>query len=252
MSGGRENPSAARRVNVFVDFDGTITVQDVGDAMFERFGGIRSAEAIERYRAGELSAVECFRTECDACGTVDTSELDAFLDSREVDPTFADFLAYCDTRGFGCWVLSDGMDYYIDRILARRGFKVRCFSNTLELVPAGGASKVTLRPSFPFTDEVCDRCACCKRNRMLNLSGDDDLIVYIGEGYSDRCPARHADVVFAKDELLRYCRGEKIPCREYRSFADIVRQLRALSVGSRGFRKRRQAELARRAVFIGG
>ncbi len=243
------------RVNIFVDFDGTITLRDVGDAMFERFGGIRSTEAIDRYRRGELSAVECFRTECDACGTVDKRALDAFIDAQQVDPTFADFLAFCDANGFQCWVLSDGMDHYIDRILDRRGFRVRRFSNALEFVPAGEASHVTLRPSFPFTDEVCDRCACCKRNHMLTLSGDDDLIVYVGEGYSDRCPARHADIIFAKDELLRYCRSEKIPCREYGTFGDIVRHLQKLSAapgGSRGFRKRRQAELARRAVFSGG
>ena len=48
---------------VFIDFDGTITHNDVGDALFERFGGSRSLEAVSDYREGKLSAVECFRKE---------------------------------------------------------------------------------------------------------------------------------------------------------------------------------------------
>ena len=89
---------------------------------------------------------------------------------------------------------------------------------------------------------------------MLSMSGDDDVIVYIGEGYSDRCPARYADIVFAKDDLLKFCHRENISYLEYRTFADV--QLRLESVLSLKrpdiFRKRRRAELARRAVFVGG
>ncbi len=243
-------------VRIFIDFDGTITRQDVGDAMFAAFGGEASTAAIDRYRAGEISAVECFRRECHACGEVDQDQLDRFLDRQEIDPSFSELLAFAGEQGFACCVLSDGMDYYIDRILRRHGLHVPFFSNHLDRDPVPGSGRIRFRPSFPFSDEVCDRCACCKRNHMLTLSADDDVIVYVGEGYSDRCPARHADVVFAKDELALYCRQEGIPWYEYRTFADVVGRLRMLLVpgrrGKNGLRKRRQAEIARRAVFTGG
>jgi 2-hydroxy-3-keto-5-methylthiopentenyl-1-phosphate phosphatase len=243
-------------LKIFIDFDGTITRRDVGDAMFERFGGPQCTQIIEEYRQERISAAECFRQESNACGAVDRSELDAFLDEQEIDSTFPSFTQYCETAGHDIVILSDGMDYYIDRILRCHGLSsVRFFSNHLSMAPAGNPPAVFFKPEFPYPDEVCDRCACCKRNHILSMSGDDDIIVYVGEGYSDRCPARYADLVFAKDELLRYCQQENISYSEYRSFSDIQHRLvEILSQPGkkRLIRKRRQAELARRDVFLGG
>ena len=245
-------------IKIFIDFDGTITRQDVGDAMFEEFGGRKSLEAVSEYRAGTLSAVECFRRECEACGELDKEALDAFLDRQEIDPSFIEFVTFARSRGIECFIVSDGMDYYISRILQRHGAgDVQFFANSLSLVPVDGSSRVRLSPSFPFRDEVCDRCACCKRNHMLTLSGDDDVIVYIGEGYSDRCPVRYADAVFAKDDLLKYCQQENISFFEYASFADVTVRLESLLSNRSGDGrsipgKRRRAELARRQLYIGG
>ena len=72
-------------IKIFTDFDGTITLQDVGDAMFERFGGPQCKEIINEYREGKISAVECFRRESALCSRVGIADLNAFLDSREID-----------------------------------------------------------------------------------------------------------------------------------------------------------------------
>ena len=241
-------------IRVFIDFDGTITRKDVGDAMFERFGGKRCTELIQQYREEKISAIECFQLECKACGEVDLIEFNAFLDRQEIDGSFADFVKFCRSRGMECVIVSDGLDYYIKRILMNNGLSdIEFFSNSLQFITKPGTKKVRLQPSFPFTDEMCDRCACCKRNHILATSADDDIIVYIGEGYSDRCPSRYADIVFAKDELLVYCQKEKIPCYEYESFDDIRRLLEKFlaGAGKRGLKKRRRAELARKEVFMG-
>ena len=241
---------------IFTDFDGTITLKDVGDTMFETFGGGECKDIIREYQEGKISAVECFRRESAACSHVKIDELNAFLDQQEIDETFIDFVSYCRRRQFECTILSDGMEYYIERILARHGVRdVPFFANTLHLIPVDGTSYVRFEPHFPYTDEMCDRCACCKRNHLLTLSGDDDSIIYIGEGYSDRCPARFADMIFAKDELLKYCQQENISYYEYRTFADIIQRLECLlskrsPEGNINIRRKR-AERARRDVFIG-
>ncbi len=242
-------------LKIFIDFDGTITACDVGDAMFEHFGGRVCAGIIDEYHQERISAAECFRRESAACGDVPTAALDAFLDKQEIDPTFPAFVRYCRQAGHEITVLSDGMDYYIGRILSHYGLSgVRFFSNHLNFLASGNDSMVRFVPEFPYQDEVCDRCACCKRNHILSASADDDIIVYIGEGYSDRCPAGYADVVFAKDDLLRYCQRENISYFEYRSFADVQERFtRALTQpGKRFFRKGKQAERARRDAFLGG
>jgi 2,3-diketo-5-methylthio-1-phosphopentane phosphatase len=245
-------------IRVFVDFDGTITRDDVGDSLFETFGGAAATGAVRQYIDGSMSAVDCFRKECAACGDVDKNRLDAFLDSREIDRTFISFFDFCRDKAMECTILSDGMDYYIERILKRNGIAyVPFFANHLGLQSDDGGTHVRFEPSFPHTDEVCDRCASCKRNHMLRIAGDDDIIVYVGEGYSDRCPARFADVVFAKDALLNYCRRENISCFEYSSFGDIQHRLETFLTATKrgrpnGLRKRRRAELARKEVFMGG
>lgn len=241
-------------VHIFVDFDGTITREDVGDALFARFGGERSLRAVEAYRRGERSAVECFVEECLACGSVPADELREFLRTREIDPTFAAFAAWCRDRSFNLTILSDGMDYYIRAILEQHGLGWVPFrANVLDVVPAGTPGRVEFRPSFPHTDEVCDRCASCKRNHMLTAAGEEDAIVYAGEGYSDRCPVRFADVVFAKDELLRHCEDESIPYYPYASFADVRDRLEKISPGgAAGFPRRHRAALARKDVYLGG
>ena len=107
-------------------------------------------------------------------------------------------------------VVSDGMEYYIRRILGRFGLdELDVHANILSLVADGSLTDVRFVPQFPNRDEVCDRCASCKRNYLVTSSADDDLIVYIGEGYSDRCPVQFADLVFAKDVLKNYCREGK-------------------------------------------
>jgi 2,3-diketo-5-methylthio-1-phosphopentane phosphatase len=240
-------------IRVFCDFDGTITKRDVGDALFERFGGSICANIIKDYRDEKISAVECYRRESEACGEVHREELHRFLTEQEIDKSFQEFVVFCQEQQFVLTIVSDGMEYYIRKILEQHHLDVLYFANTLELLPIEGSSKVRLLLSFPYTNEVCDRCACCKRNLLLTQSADDDITVYIGEGYSDRCPARYADMIFAKDELLQYCQQQHIPYYQYRTFHDISEQLKKFVRGADGrhrFRKRRQAELARREAFI--
>jgi 2,3-diketo-5-methylthio-1-phosphopentane phosphatase len=259
-------------VRVFIDFDGTITRRDVGDLMFETFGGPACTAIVAEYRDEKISAVECFRKECEACGVVDVERLNAFCDEQEFDPSFPGFVRYCESGGIPCTVLSDGMDYYILRILSRAGLPdLPVRSNILRFgepgLPAGqaGASSVRFIPEFPYSDEVCTRCASCKRNHMLGVSAEEDIIVYIGEGYSDRCPSRYADVIFAKDDLLNYCRTANIPFTAWRTFSDVQERLAAmiakgpagdagLPAGHSGRRlhKRHQAVLARRDLYLGG
>ncbi|MBI5476544.1 MAG: MtnX-like HAD-IB family phosphatase [Ignavibacteriales bacterium] len=245
-------------IKIFIDFDGTITKKDVGDSMFIEFGGEASRNFIQQYRSGEISAIECFKLESEASSGAIKKDLDDFLDKQEIDVSFIEFHKYCGDEGIPHFILSDGMDYYIERILKRFGLNnIPFFSNHLDLTMHDGTDEVILNPTFPLRDEECDRCACCKRNIMLSKSADDDIIVYIGEGFSDRCPVRYADVVFAKDELLIYCQQENISFFEYRSFAEVKIRLESLltqksSKKNFGLRKRRQAQLAVRDLLLGG
>ena len=235
-------------LKVFVDFDGTITKEDVGNAFFRKYAGRDRYDAIlVEYKAGRISAQECFRRGIEAMGQIDRKEAAAFVRYQQVDHTFKDFTAFCHERNIDLCVVSDGLDFYIHEIFAEQGIvHAATFSNSLEF---DERSANGLRINFPYADVECTRCACCKRNIMLTHAGEDNIIVYVGEGYSDRCPAQYADIVFAKDTLQTFCQEENISYFLYQSFRDVQERLSAL-LDKKRLRKCRTAELKRKKLFM--
>lgn len=58
---------------------------------------------------------------------------------------------------------------------------------------------------------------------MLGVAGRKTI--YVGDGRSDLCPSRGADVVFAKSVLARTLAAEGVPFVPYSTLADITRVL---------------------------
>jgi 2,3-diketo-5-methylthio-1-phosphopentane phosphatase len=235
---------------VFCDFDRTITLKDVGKEIFSHYAG-KDAEAIaSQYLDGSITARECLLSEANLVSNVSPSQLGAFVDQFGIDECFSAFRKFCLVNDIPVVVLSDGLDFYVERILRRNQLGECVFvANHLEFVNVGGVTKLEI--TFPYTDSECQFCGNCKRNHMLTLSGDDDIIVYIGDGISDRCPVRYADIVFAKNDLIRYCQQENISYFEYANFADVRQRMETLIAKPR-IKKRREAEMARREVFMQG
>ncbi len=233
---------------VFTDFDATITREDIGDNMFREFGDYEACVANYRdFRAGVMDARECWIRNCATISGLAPGDFNAFVDRYEADATFVPFVEYCRGRSISVTVVSDGFDLYIGRVLARIGLSaLPVFSNTA-VFTAGGA----IAPSFPHTDAECSGCANCKRNHVLTRSSDDTVIVYIGDGHSDCCPARFADVVYAKHALLKYCEKENITYHRFETFRDVLRNFKHL-VETTAPRKRRTAEMARNDIFMQG
>ena len=234
---------------MFTDFDGTITRQDVGNAFFREFGGPVCEDIVREYKDEKISAHECFQREVAAIGTLQRRKALAFLQHQPIDETLHRLLADCRMHHMDFFVISDGLDFYIREILAMHNVSgIPFFANELCLEQTDVDDLFSLQIDFPYSDAECTRCACCKRNIMLTHAGEEDVIVFVGEGYSDRCPARYADIVFAKDELQSFCQEENISYFPYRSLGDVADRLSNLRM-NKGFRKRRSAELRRREVF---
>lgn len=237
-------------VRIFCDFDGTLATEDIGKEIFLKFAGVEAAALGAQYVNGQITARECLLREAAAVVDVQPDRLLEFIDQFQVEPTFGEFRAFCAARDIPIVVLSDGLDVYVERILRRSGFgDVAFFANHLSFVQERSTTK--LRVSFSYTDSECEFCGNCKRNHMLTGSSEDDIIVYIGDGISDRCPVHYADVVFAKKSLIKYCQKENISYHEFLDFTDIQRRLESLLQKKR-IRPRREAAMARRDVFMQG
>ena len=233
---------------IFVDFDGTISQTDVGEAMFIRFGdGEKSKIWIEDWLNQKINSAELWRLLCSSVEHFNENEFNLFMNEIKIDPAFKEFVSYCEGEGFELRILSDGFDYYINKILQREGLgHLEVYSNQLTF-----DEEKNLIPLFPFTDEECSQCGHCKRNHILKFSCEDDYSFYIGDGNTDICPAQFCDFIFAKNSLLRYCEMNRITFFPYSTFADVIKKIDELKVKKR-LKKRHQAELKRREVFMAG
>ena len=115
-------------------------------------------------------------------------------------------------------ILSDGLDFYIKRILA---------NNNLNHIPVY-SNKVIFRnpdkisPEFPFYEKGCLKCGNCKGYFVAEEKKKGRKVIFIGNGYSDRCAIPQADIVFAKTDLKYYCDMNGYPNYDYNDFYDII------------------------------
>ena len=233
-----------KQFKIFVDFDGTITEIDVGEALFREFGDTEKSNAIVNELLNDrISSKECWVQLCNSIPSIDKSKLDEFIDKMNVDSTFGNLIKFCDENKTELFVLSDGFDYYVNKILEKNNItSVKVFSNHLIV-------EDKLTPEFPYYDEACFSSSNCKRNHILNNSSEEDYTVYIGDGNSDKDAVEFCDFVFAKKDLLRYCEMERITFFPYRDFNDVIKKLNELDKKKR-LKKTHRAQLKRRQAYI--
>jgi 2-hydroxy-3-keto-5-methylthiopentenyl-1-phosphate phosphatase len=206
---------------VLCDFDGTISKSDVTDALLAKFASPDWEEIEDSWQEGLITSRQCM-TEQYALVKATEAELDGWLGTVEIDETFLDFVAFCRANGVALTIISDGFDFYIKRILARYGLgDIDLFSNHLEF---RDGSIVT---EFPHTNDACDTCGNCKTGIFHTVKTPANKVVYIGDGWSDRCVAHESDVIFAKHKLITYCHERGLDYTPYLTFADILTEMRS-------------------------
>ena len=198
----------------FIDFDGTISRDDICLLMLENFGGDNWREFNRQWENGDLTTEECANLVLSRL-QVNPAELEDWFDQARIDETFLDFVRWAMKHEYPLYILSDGYDIYIGRLLRRYGLNIPFFANHL-----------TYRQGWEIAclnyDGICRRHGVCKTRLMESLLHPDHCSVYIGDGYSDICPAEKADLVFAKDDLARLCGDRGIAYHPYACFDDIM------------------------------
>lgn len=235
-----------RELKIFVDFDGTITNQDIGDSIFTKFGDREKVNpVINDLLNDRISSRDCWDLLCSSTPSIDKVELDSFIDSLIIDPTFHSLVEYCKDRDIQLIVLSDGFDYYIQRIFKRENLNhLKFYANNLLLDESG-----KLIPGYPFYNPDFPTSANCKRDHILDNSSDDDYTFYIGDGNSDKVSAQYCDYIFAKNGLLKFCEKERISFSPFKNFNDVIKKIDDL-ITRKKLRKGHQAELKRRMAYL--
>ena len=213
-SGGPESRS------VVLDFDGTVTESDLLDRIALEFGDPAVYQEVEDgLHEGHLPLREVIVREFEPV-TAPLAEVVAWvLDEAQVRAGLAEFVDAAHADGWQVHVVSSGFEELIEPVLEREGLTgVELLSNTVDPDPDGW--KVRFRVS-----EVCDVCGQpCKRSTAAALADGTEL-VYVGDGYSDRCAAESADLVFARRGLASYLEERGVPFERFEDFHSIARSL---------------------------
>jgi len=213
---------------IFCDFDGTITQEDTIKNFLTTFTGGGWLRAEKEWIDGKIGSRECLEVQLNLAAHVSKNEIDDFLSQVKIDDYFIDFYKFIKKEKIDFYIISDGLDYFIKTILEANGIEDAIFyANHLEFKNG----KFAL--SFPNQNPRCKRNSgtCkCKIAQQYTQSGCETI--YIGDGLSDCCVSDNIDIIFAKDDLLKYCKTNyKKNYIEFRNFKDVKRALETIKGG---------------------
>jgi 2-hydroxy-3-keto-5-methylthiopentenyl-1-phosphate phosphatase len=211
---------------VQIDFDGTVTEEDVSFMLLDHYVGDAWHAVHEEHEAGRIS-VGVFNKRVFAmvrAGRRAMTELVLASERVRVRPGFKELLDYCDKKGYKTLIVSNGLTFYIEALLKKigiAGLEVHAAENVFS--PAG----VKVRYIGPDGKEL-DAGFKEAYTRVLCKQGYQ--VVYVGDGKSDIYPSRRARYVCATANLLQRCLEEKIACYPFKDFFDVIKVLEKLSL----------------------
>jgi 2-hydroxy-3-keto-5-methylthiopentenyl-1-phosphate phosphatase len=211
-----------------VDFDGTVTKTDLLDTIASRFGDpVVYQEVDDGLDEGRLSLREVITREFRPVTRPLAEVVGWELENVELRPGFDELVELAEERGWRLVIVSSGFHELIEPILEREGLEVEVHANRVDPRPDGWV--VDWR-----YDESCESCGeSCKRS-IVRRFADGGEIVYIGDGYSDRCAAEASDEVFATRGLARYLEERGVPFEPFDDFHQIAAKLRDGGFAARG------------------
>ena len=206
---------------VFFDFDNTITHFDVLDNIVETFARDRKWVAFENaWKRGKIGSRACLSGQLKSV-RIDKKGLTRYLSKIKVDPYFKKIITLLKKKCVAPVIVSDSFSFFLKYILKNNGIDgIKIYSNKIKL--AGNK----LIPSFPYQHRNCTICGNCKKSHLSNNADTDKVIIYIGDGLSDLCPAKNSDIVFAKGSLKDYLKKEGKPFLPFDNLKDVYNFMR--------------------------
>jgi 2-hydroxy-3-keto-5-methylthiopentenyl-1-phosphate phosphatase len=198
-------------LKLVLDWDGTVTERDSLVAVLEQFGDWEECRRLgEMLFRGEITLHEEIDRQFATVSAPLTEVVDWVLENVRVRPGLPRLV-----ERFRPLVVSSGLHELIDPVLAREGVEVELLANRVDARPDGW--RVIWR------DEVV--CAVCGQPCKRGTLPVDGAVVYVGDGYSDRCAALAADRVFARRGLATYLDEQGIAYEPFEDLNDVAAAL---------------------------
>ena len=203
------------RTVIFCDFDRTIVEENIFHKIMEEFNSSDWLLVTKSWLNGRITTKESLEKHVDHLNC-NEAELKEFLNQFSVTPYFRSWLDYCRRNNFEVYILSEGLDYYIQYIMGRYGVYVPIFSHHLVFSNGKAFS------CYGGKDTFGGRCGRFKAQMCRGITGNETRIIVIGDDISDFTIAGMADFVLAKNDLVFFCERNNIPYASYENFLEIL------------------------------
>lgn len=199
------------------DFDGTITLRDVGDHLLLHYG-FADRKTIEESYSLKVR-VEDFMKRAFSGACLSKKTITEFVHKNvKARAGFREFIFFCEQAGVPFEIASGGVDLYADPFFKKHGVKVKSFFGKARV--AGCGIKIT----YPFLKRT--DLSSFKASRVARLKSSGHRVVFFGDGPNDLKAAKIADKVYAAGRLYRLCREGGIPASPLVNFARAVNFMR--------------------------
>jgi 2-hydroxy-3-keto-5-methylthiopentenyl-1-phosphate phosphatase len=215
---------SAPTFQVSLDFGGTLVGPNVAELLLTEFlpEGDQSAQKIaDALRVGRITAHQARSQQVALLPWDRMEEISGFVRARvPLRPGAREFLSLAEERQIPVTVVSGGLDFYIQEVLDRERLPLPIRSDRLR-----GSESGRVRVDYPHGHRTCRLCGTCKAGIVSEGFGRAATVL-IGDGPTDRYAAEIADVVFARGQLLEYCRTAGIRSYGFEDFHSITSQFR--------------------------
>jgi len=197
-----------------IDFDGTLTDHDTLDLICQTWAPDAWREAEEGLTWGRWTLEQVIEHEFAAVAASREEVLALVHERVALRPGLPALLETCVQRFVEPVVVSSGFTTLIQPVLLDHGIDLPIVAHDAVFTPEGAT--VTFRARAD-----CGSCGeRCKRDEVLRRA-DGRTLAYVGDGWSDRCAALAADLVFARAGLARFLDDEGVSYLPFEDFDDV-------------------------------
>jgi 2-hydroxy-3-keto-5-methylthiopentenyl-1-phosphate phosphatase len=214
------------RLLALLDYDGTMTTHECNEVALQPFVGDPWWELEEESYNDRMSHAEVFDRQIGLIEAPRPEIVRRLLEVAEPMPGLHDLFAGLQARDGEAAIVSAGIREAIEAFWARLGLPpIELFASELVGKGADGGPPYHLEFSKALGD--CPRCGpeSCKAAILRRLRRPGDVVLVFGDGPSDLCPAREADLVFARGHLAERCAQERLEWRPLTDFAAVLPQV---------------------------
>ena len=204
------------------DFDGTIISNNLSVLLREKYARGDWQRIDSDYLHGHLTVEQSNQLQFSLIKEPKEKLQEFVRQHIEVKPGFVEFVRYCQESAIPFVIVSSGLDFYIEPVLAEIGMpdlELHCGRTSFS---RDGIDVSYYAPEGNIINQgFKKRCLTWLKKRGTN-------IIYLGDGLSDLEAARQADHVFATAHLLDLLDTQSVACSAFSDFYDLQRQIRLL------------------------